>query len=95
MTTTLSDQEVVALHVAIHDVLLAALERAREDNYLLVARGDKRGYFQVHRREGQPCPRCGEAIASIHLAESSFQYCPACQLQGRRYADRRLSRLFR
>jgi formamidopyrimidine-DNA glycosylase len=95
MTTTLADEEVGSLHVAIHDVLSAALDWAREENYLLVARGDKRGNFQVHRREGEPCPRCGEAIASIHLAESSLQYCPACQLQGRRYADRRLSRLFR
>jgi formamidopyrimidine-DNA glycosylase len=95
LTTTLTGDEVVRLHAAIGDVLGAALVRARSENYLMVARGDKRGAFAAHRREGQPCPRCGGAIASIHFAESSQQYCPTCQVEGRPYADRRLSRLLR
>jgi formamidopyrimidine-DNA glycosylase len=94
LTTTLDDDDVERLHGAIHGVLGRAIETARDDNYLLLARGDKRGTFHVHRREKEPCPRCGEPIASIHYAESSLQYCPVCQ-EGRRYADRRLSRLLK
>jgi formamidopyrimidine-DNA glycosylase len=95
VTTTLTNAEVARLHTAIGEVLGAALARARSENYLMVARGDKRGSFSAHRREGQPCPRCGGAIASIHFAENSLQYCPACQVEGRQYADRRFSRLLR
>lgn len=95
LTTTLDAAEVDRLHRAIRDVLSGAVSRARGDNYLLLARGDERGTFQVHRRDREPCPRCGQPIASIHYAESSLQYCPACQVEGRRYADRRLSRLLR
>ena len=95
LTTTLERAEVERLHAAITAVLARALEHAREDNYLMVAHGDERGTFLVHRREGQPCPRCGERIASIHYADNSLQYCSACQVKGRQYADRRLSRLLR
>ena len=95
MTTAITLEETAGLYQAIADVLGAAIERALEDNYLLVAHGDERHTFQVHRREKQPCPRCGEPIASIHFAENSLQYCPACQNEGKRYADRRLSRLFK
>lgn len=95
LTTTLEHEEVERLHSAIGRVLTRAVESARRDNYLTVPRGDERGAFQVHRLGGQPCPRCGESIASIYFAESSLQYCPACQVEGRRYADRRLSRLLR
>lgn len=95
VSTTLDEEEIARLHAAVRSVLEAAAARGREENYLLEARGDERGFFQVHRRAGQPCPRCGEAIASIHFAESSLQYCPACQVEGRHYADRRLSRFLR
>jgi formamidopyrimidine-DNA glycosylase len=95
MTSSVEDEEAVALLEAIRKVLAAAIERARDNNYLLVARGDERHSFQVHRRTGEPCPRCGEPIASIYLAETNFQYCPACQHDGKAYADRRLSRLLK
>ncbi len=95
VTTSLDAEETERLHAAIGAVFTRAMEGARDGNYLLVARGDKRGDFRAHRREGEPCPRCGEMIASIHFAESSLQYCPQCQVEGRRYADRRLSRLLK
>lgn len=95
ITTSLEAEDVARLHAAIGRRLGEAIARARKGNYLTVARGDERHVFHVHRRDGQPCPRCGERIASVYLAESSFQYCPACQVAGRRYADRRLSRLLK
>jgi len=51
--------------------------------------------LQVHRREGEPCPRCGETIAAIHYAERITCYCPREQTGGRILADRRLSRLLK
>jgi formamidopyrimidine-DNA glycosylase len=95
MTTSLEADDVARLHAAIQTILAAAVERARDDNYLLKARGDERHTFQVHRRPGEPCPRCGEKIASIFYADNSLQYCPSCQNDGKAYADRRLSRLLK
>jgi formamidopyrimidine-DNA glycosylase len=51
--------------------------------------------LQVHRREGEPCPRCGDQIAAIHYSEHITCYCPAEQNDGKRFADRRLSRLLK
>jgi formamidopyrimidine-DNA glycosylase len=49
--------------------------------------------LQVHRREGEPCPRCGATIAAIHYAERITCYCPEEQTGGKILADRRLSKL--
>ena len=49
--------------------------------------------MRVHRRDGQPCPVCGDTVRSVKFATSSFQYCPTCQTDGRPLADRVLSRL--
>jgi formamidopyrimidine-DNA glycosylase len=51
--------------------------------------------LQVHRREGEPCPRCGDAIAAIHYSDHITCYCPVEQNDGKRFADRRLSRLLK
>ena len=95
MTAKVTTEEAGRLLDAIRDVLGAAIARARTDNSLLVSRGDERHTFEVHRRPGEPCSRCGEKIASIFYADNSLQYCPACQHEGKAYADRRLSRLFK
>lgn len=49
----------------------------------------------VHRREGEPCPRCGELLAAVYFEEHTIVYCPACQTGGRQLKDRRLSRLLK
>ena len=51
--------------------------------------------LQVHRREGDPCPRCGATIAAVHFAEHITCYCPEEQTGGRVLKDRRLSRLLK
>jgi formamidopyrimidine-DNA glycosylase len=51
--------------------------------------------LKVHRREGEPCPRCGVTLAAVHFAEHSTTYCPAEQTGGRVLKDRRLSRLLK
>ena len=51
--------------------------------------------LQVHRREGEPCPRCGDTIAAVHYAERITCYCPKEQTDGRVLKDRRLSKLLK
>lgn len=51
--------------------------------------------LQVHRREGEPCPRCGTTIEAVFFSEHQTNYCPAEQTGGRVLKDRRLSRLLK
>lgn len=51
--------------------------------------------LQVHKREGQPCPRCGTTIEAVFFAEHQTNYCPQEQTGGRVLKDRRLSRLLK
>jgi formamidopyrimidine-DNA glycosylase len=51
--------------------------------------------LQVHRREGEPCPRCGTTIEAVFFAEHQMNYCPEEQTGGRVLKDRRLSRLLK
>ena len=50
---------------------------------------------QVHRRAGEPCPRCGTTIQAIHFKDYVMCYCPEEQTGGRVLKDRRLSRLLK
>ncbi len=49
----------------------------------------------VHRRHGEPCPRCAERLEAVHYEDYVMTYCPACQTGGRALKDRRLSRLLK
>ncbi len=51
--------------------------------------------LKVHRREGEPCPRCGTTIEAVYFAEHQTNYCPECQTGGKVLKDRRLSRLLK
>jgi formamidopyrimidine-DNA glycosylase len=54
-------------------IVLERMEREGlpEDEY--------RDHLQVHRRGGQPCPRCGTAIAEVLTGGRVTSYCPRCQ----------------
>ena len=49
----------------------------------------------VHRRNGQPCPRCGGQLEAVFYEDYVMCYCPTCQTEGRLLKDRRLSRLLK
>jgi formamidopyrimidine-DNA glycosylase len=51
--------------------------------------------LQVHRRQGEPCPRCGTTLEAVHYEDYVMCYCPADQTEGRVLKDRRLSRLLK
>ncbi|MEX2107099.1 MAG: DNA-formamidopyrimidine glycosylase family protein [Solirubrobacterales bacterium] len=89
----LDREEVERLHAALH-VLGDAIDRYEETIGAEVP--DKVPMpLQVHRREGQPCPRCGTTIAAVFFSEHQTNYCPAEQTGGRVLKDRRLSRLLK
>jgi formamidopyrimidine-DNA glycosylase len=89
----LGDEEVERLHGALH-VLGDAIEHYEEAIADVVP--DKLPMpLRVHRREGEPCPRCGATLAAVHFAEHVTTYCPDEQTGGRVLKDRRLSRLLK
>jgi formamidopyrimidine-DNA glycosylase len=51
--------------------------------------------LRVHRRQGEPCPRCGTELAAVHFEDYVMTYCPGCQTDGKLLKDRRLSRLLK
>jgi formamidopyrimidine-DNA glycosylase len=89
----LSPEEIERLHGALH-VLDDAIEHYEE--VVGPELPDKLPMpLRVHRREGEPCPRCGATIEAVFFAEHQTNYCPAEQTGGRVLKDRRLSRLLK
>jgi formamidopyrimidine-DNA glycosylase len=43
------------------------------------AEGSFQDRFQVHLREGEPCPRCGTRIRKIRAVGRGTYFCPRCQ----------------
>lgn len=50
------------------------------------ARGSFQDRFLVHRREGEPCPRCGTAIRKLVVCGRGTYVCERCQPRPRRRA---------
>jgi formamidopyrimidine-DNA glycosylase len=89
----LLETEVESLHRAL-SVLGGVIERYEEVIGETVP--DKMPMpLQVHRREGEPCPRCGTEIQAVYFKEHQANYCPQEQTGGRVLKDRRLSRLLK
>ncbi|MDP9399079.1 MAG: Fpg/Nei family DNA glycosylase [Actinomycetota bacterium] len=90
----LSPEEVTRLYAAIVGTLRDAVERSRG-----LAAGnlktEKKLGLRVHGRTGEACPVCGDTVREVSFADSSLQYCPTCQTDGKLLADRRLSRLLK
>ena len=89
----LDPEEVERLHAALH-VLGDAIEHYEETIGEQVP--DKVPMpLRVHKREGEPCPRCGTTIEAVFFSEHQMNYCPEEQTDGRVLKDRRLSRLLK
>ncbi|HEV7400493.1 MAG TPA: DNA-formamidopyrimidine glycosylase family protein [Solirubrobacterales bacterium] len=89
----LDQEEIERLHEALH-VLGDAIDHYEE------AIGEQLPDkvpmpLQVHKREGQPCPRCGTTIEAVFFSEHQTNYCPKEQTGGRVLKDRRLSKLLK
>jgi formamidopyrimidine-DNA glycosylase len=51
--------------------------------------------LEVHRHQGEPCPRCGDRLEAVFYEDYVMCYCPSCQTDGKLLKDRRLSRLLK
>ena len=88
LSGSLDDEATERLAAAIQEDLSRALELR------LAGKGDKDVYL-VHRRLGEPCPRCGDPLRQVDYEEHTVFYCAPCQTGGRVLKDRRMSRLLR
>jgi len=77
---------------ALRDAVVAALEAGIDARGATIddfrhadgAWGSFQDRFGVHRREGEPCPRCGTTIRKIRAAGRGTYFCPTCQPVPRR-----------
>ncbi len=94
LASSLSADEVAALHQVIATTLRTAVERSAG----LAAselKAEKKAGLAVHGRAGQACPVCGDVVREVSFADSALQYCATCQTGGKPLADRRLSKLLK
>lgn len=69
----LPDQALTTLHEQTRRVLQAGI-----DSDVDVARMPD-WFLLPHRREEEPCPRCGAGIQSLKVSSRTAYYCPSCQ----------------
>ena len=97
LTRTMTDDEAARLHDATRATLLVWIDHLRRESK--GAFPEKVTAFHdamaVHGRFRQPCPVCGAPIQRIVYATNECNYCAVCQTNGRRLADRALSRLLK
>jgi formamidopyrimidine-DNA glycosylase len=90
----LDESEAEALRAAAVERLGGAIDHYEEVVHLPIP--DKLPLpLEVHRRQGEPCPRCGATIEAVHYEDYVMCYCPVDQTGGRVLKDRRLSRLLK
>jgi formamidopyrimidine-DNA glycosylase len=92
--TDLDTDEAARLREAVVETLGAAI--AHYEQAIRLPIPDKLPMpLRVHRRQGEPCPRCATTLEAVHFEDYVIAYCPVCQTEGRVLKDRRLSRLLR
>ena len=74
----LTEEEVARVHAAVGSVLRWATE------VIAGEMGDDidrkiRDFLRVHRKGGQPCPRCGHTISEIAVRDRVTSFCRQCQ----------------
>jgi formamidopyrimidine-DNA glycosylase len=90
----LDDDSLARLRDAIGEVLGGALDHYEE--VVGDSLPDKAPMpLKVHRKQGEPCPRCGTTLEAVHFKDYVMTYCPKEQTGGRVLKDRRLSRLLK
>jgi formamidopyrimidine-DNA glycosylase len=94
LASSLDEATVDRLYAALRDTLTAAVAAA-SGKPAAELKDAKRAGMRVHGRTGETCPVCGDVVREVSFADSSLQYCAACQTGGKPLADRRMSRLLK
>ena len=77
--TSLTDEDVSRLYHATRDVLEWAEPIVAEKMTESLDYSEWRDHLRVHRRGGQPCPRCGSTISEITAGQRITSFCRTCQ----------------
>jgi formamidopyrimidine-DNA glycosylase len=75
----MSDEEIGALYHAMGDVLNWAEPIVWEKMGESLDYKEWRDHLRVHRRGGEPCPRCGSTISEITAGQRITSFCRTCQ----------------
>ncbi len=94
LAANLAEDEVTRLYDAMIATLTEAVTEA-SGKPPADLKDAKRRRMRVHGRRGETCPVCGDTVLSVFFADNSLEYCPTCQTNGKKLADRRLSRLLK
>lgn len=80
---SITPAEAASLHEAIRASLMLGLEHGgstlRDYRNGYGEMGRTQEHFNVYDREGHACPRCGDTIARIVVAQRGTHICPTCQ----------------
>jgi formamidopyrimidine-DNA glycosylase len=83
LVKNVSEAKIKKLHRAIREVLQLSIDKggSTDKNYVDAEgrRGSYLDFAKVFRREGQPCPRCGNIIEKTRVAGRGTHFCPHCQ----------------
>jgi formamidopyrimidine-DNA glycosylase len=85
-------------HERLREATVSTLQRALDhyEQVLSVPLPDKLPLpLEVHRKQGEPCPRCGTTLEAVHYEDYVMTYCPHDQTGDKVLKDRRLSRLLK
>lgn len=90
--SNLDAAEVARLHEAIADCLgeSLAFERGRQE-----MSSSKDRPSQVHHREGEACPVCGDEVRAVAYVKYTVNYCATCQTGGKVLADNTTSKFLK
>jgi len=77
--TLITDEEATRLYHAVHSVFDWAGPIVAEKMTESLDYSEWRDHLRVHRRGGQPCPRCGTTISEITAGQRITSFCRACQ----------------
>jgi formamidopyrimidine-DNA glycosylase len=91
----LTKDEIALLYSAIGQTLLEATKEIRKLTGEGIDINEKRPFMAVHRRRGEPCPRCGRKVEWVSTTSRDTFYCPGCQTEGRILKDGRTSRFLK
>lgn len=92
MTSALTTEEVERLYQATRERIAAALAHERTLDAMSKS-ADRPG--NLHRRAGQACPTCGDAIRAVEYTKYEVNYCPTCQTGGKILADNTTSKFLK
>ena len=77
--TQLSDEEIGKLYASMREALEWAGPIVAEKMNESLDYTEWRDHLRVHRRGGQPCPRCGNTISEITAGQRITSFCRNCQ----------------